>query len=142
MGCYMSKSVRVITGSGKCFFVTPKEKKFLIRGGLATITSTRPLTLKLKDDGYCPEYHEELRQQRGRRIEVTKCSNLDDRYPDQDWEGKLELPDRPATGRKSTRCKPPRQPVDECERDFQRYKTGFLRKQSEGEADRVRLRSG
>ncbi len=142
MGCYMSKSVRVITGSGKAFFVTPKEKKFLIREGLATITSTRPLILKLKDDKYCPEYYEELRHQRGRQVEVTKCPSPDDRYPDQDWEGEFELPDRPATARKSIRCKPPRNPICEDERVFQRYKTAFLRKRSEEEADRVRMRSG
>ena len=138
----MSKSVRVITERGKAFFVTPKEKKFLIREGLATITSTRPLTLTLKDDGYCPEYHEELRYQRGRRVEVSKCPSLDDRYPDQDWEGKFELPDLATTGRKSVRCRPTRHPVCQVEQDFRRYKTAFLRKQSEEEADRVRLRSG
>ena len=138
----MSKSVRVIKGSGKFFFVTPKEKRTLLRARLATIVNKNPITLKLKDDGYCPEYQEELRHQRGRQVEVTTGPSPDDRYPDQDWEGKFELPERPATGCKSTRCKPPRQPVGERERDFQRYKTGFLRKQSEEEVERVRLRSG
>ena len=138
----MSRSIKVITGGGESFFATPKEKKVLIRAGLATIASKRPLILKLKNDGYCPEYHEAHRYERGRQVDVTRGPNPDDLYPDQDWEGKFELLERPSTGRKSTRCKPPRQPVDERERDFQRYKTAFLRKQSEEEAERVRLRNG
>ena len=138
----MSNSIRLITATDKTLFITPRYKKFLLRAGLATITNKRPLTLKLKDDGYCPEYHEELRYQRGRQVDVTKCPSPDDRYPDRDWEGKFELPDLATTGRKSVRCRPPRHPICEDEREFQRYKTGFLRRQSEGEADRVRLRSG
>ena len=138
----MSRSIKVVTNNGQSFFTTPKETKRLIRAGLAVIFKKRPLILKLVDDGYCPEYQEELRYQRGRQVDVTKCPSPDDRYPDQDWEGEFELPDRATTGRKSLRCKPPRHPICEDEREFQRYKTGFLRRQSEEEADRVRLRSG
>lgn len=136
----MSRSVKVVTNNGQSFFTTPKETKRLIRAGLATIASKRPLILRLKDDGYCPEYYEELRQQRGRRIEVTKCSGLDDRYPDQDWEGKFELPERPAVAGKSVRCKTPRHRIPQAEREFQQYKTRFLRNNSEEEAERVKVR--
>ena len=140
----MSRSIKVVTNNGQSFFTTPKETKRLLRSGLAEIFSKKPLVLKLKNGGYCPEYYEELRHQRGRQVDVTKCPSPDDRDPDQDWEGKFEFPGQPATGRKSIRCKPPRQRIPQVEREYQRYKTGWLRRRGEEQAERVdkRMRAG
>ena len=138
----MSRSIKVVPNNGQSFFTTPKETKRLLRSGLAEIFSKKPLVLKLKNGGYCPEYYEELRHQRGRQVDVTKCPSPDDRYPDQDWEGEFEPIERPTTGRRSVRCKPPRHRIDQVERDFQRYKTGWLRRRGEKELERAKKRSG
>ena len=115
----------------------------MLNAGEAELVYELPLTIRLIDK---TEYLEELRYQRGRRVEVTKCPNLDDddKYPRQDWEGEFEFLDRPTTGRKSTRSRPPRHRIDQVERDFQRYKTGWLRRRGEEEKKRAedRIRAG
>jgi len=113
----------------------------MLNAGEAELVYELPLTIRIIDK---TEYLVELQYQRGRRVEVSKCPNLDDedKYPRQDWEGEFELPEQPTTGRKSVRCKPPRHRIDERERDFQRYKTGWLRRRSEEELERAKRRSG
>ncbi len=108
----------------------------MLNAGEAELVYELPLTIRIIEK---TEYHEELRYQRGRRVEVSKRPSLDDdgKYPDQDWEGTFELPDRATTGRKSLRCRPPRHRIDERERDFQRYKTGWLRRRGEEEKKRA-----
>ncbi len=132
---------RVITPSNRERFISYHLARSMLEAGDAELVHKIPLTVRIIDK---TEYREELRYQRGRQVGVSKCPSPGEcnKYPDQDWEGKFELPDLATTGRKSVRCRPPRHPICEDEREFQRYKTGFLRRQSEEEADRVRLRSG
>jgi len=111
----------------------------MLEAGDAELIHKIPLTIRIIDE---TEYREELQYQRGRRVEVTKGPSPDDRYPDQDWEGEFEPIERPTTGRRSVRCKPPRHRIDQVERDFQRYKTGWLRRRGEKELERAKKRSG
>lgn len=134
------KKVRLLDLSGRSSYITEPKAQKLIDAGDAELLYEVPLTIRIIDK---VEYLEELRYQRGRRVEVSKCPSLSayDKFPDQDWEGEFELPDRATTGRKSLRCRPPRHPICEDEREYQRYKTRVLRNKSEEEAERVRVRS-
>ena len=198
----MANSIRLITETGKTLFITPPHKKFLLRAGLATIASKRPLILKLKNDAYCPEFLEEQRYLSGRLVRVTRGSRsrhdrkiryfkdkngifriVEVSHLRQQWrqtindmgdlnskavKKKRELTSEEEQqwdrmnkdqetlkrqirnlqkqsvigSRNGKRIRPPRKNIPQSEIDFQRHKTALLRKQSEEEAERVRLRSG
>ena len=103
--------------------------------GEAELLYELPLTIRIIDP---TEYKEELRQQTGRVTRVGKksphgvqdCIGVCDRS-----KGQI------TTGRRNTRSKPPRHPIRQVEREFQRYKTGFLIRRGEEEQARAKRRA-
>lgn len=123
------KKVRLFDLSGRSSYVTKSKSQAMLATGDAELLYETPLTIRLVDK---VGYKDELLQQTGRVVKVSKCPTLDQRDI------------KPATARKNTRCKLPRHTARQVERDFQRYKTGWLRRRGEEEAERAdkRMRAG
>ena len=114
------KKVRLFDLSGRSSYITEPKAQKLIDAGDAEVLYEVPLTLRMIDK---VEYLEELRQQKGWATRMTKPT------------ASTPLPLGVITGNHSTRAKSPRHLVPKAEREFQRYKTRFLRNKPGEEAE-------
>jgi len=125
---HWQKKVRLLDLSGRSSYITELKAQEMIDAGDAEVLYETPLTIRIIDK---VGYQDELHRETGRSVKVSSCPSRKDFDANKarKW----------VTGFSSTRCKTPRHRIPEVEREFQRYKTGFLRRQSEEEADRVKL---